>query len=457
MSAVSPAVAAEAATVASVEMTPALTKQIQHEVDSFLAKHDLPGLSVAVVTPPPAGSDAVITTFVAGTPTLGSLELVDATTQFELGSETKVFTADLLAYLVATDRVSLDDPVQLYAPAGVTVPEWPDPQTGATTAITLGDLATHQAGLTDLPPNFDAGCDGVKDCENPRPGYTPTLLWKAFAEPCAEGQLCPLYQPGTDWLYSDWGFGLLGTILANVVDPVEESQPPAYQFSLDQAFLDALEMSSTVLEPSPDGRLATPYQADGAKAFQWNNTNALSGAGGLISNATDMGTWVAAHLGYSPSTAPTGVQSMADTLQPVSAITTSCSAPGHCEPADFQMGLGWVLNSATLHDVGVPWAFKNGLTAGSSTDTALAPSLRVGVTTMYNKRLADDPDPALAISLLKLLVADQTDPEPTPSGVPHEAALAASGQPASELIALGMAGAGLLAVGGLLIARRREG
>ncbi|WP_243648500.1 serine hydrolase domain-containing protein [Agromyces fucosus] len=454
-SAVAPALASDQPPVNIVEMTPELTKKMQHEVDTFFAKHDLPGLSVAVVTPARAGSDPVITTFVAGTPTLGSSELVDATTQFELGSETKVFTADLLAYLVATDRVSLDDPVQLFAPAGVEVPEWTDPQTGATTAITLGDLATHQAGLLDAPPNLGAGCGADPGCENPRPGYTQTMLWDAFAQPCLNGQPCPMYQPGTDWLYSDWGFGLLGTILANVLDPVIETEPPAYQSALDQAFLDALGMSSTELEFHGDGRLATPYKADGTNAFHWDNTNAISGAGGLISDATDMGTWVAAHLGYVPSTAPIGVQAMADTLQPISDITMSCSIPDQCGPAHFQMGLGWELHHAATHDVGAAWAFKNGLTDGSSTDTALAPSLRVGVTTMYNKRLSDtDQGLPLAITLLKLLVADQPAPEPAPSAAP-QAALAESGQPTAELIVPGMMAAGFVAIGLLLIIRRR--
>ena len=457
MSAVPPALASDQSPVAIGEMTPALAEQIQHRVDSFLTKHDLPGLSVAVVTPLAAGSDPVITTFVAGTPTLGSSELVDATTQFELGSETKVFTADLLAYLVATGRVSLDDPVQLFAPAGVEVPEWVDPQTGATTAITLGDLATHQAGLLETPPNFGAGCSAEPGCVNPRPGYTQTMLWDAFTQPCLNGQPCPMYQPGTDWLYSDWGFGLLGTILANVLDPVVETEPPAYQSALDQVFLDALGMSSTELEFHGDGRLATPYKADGTNAFHWNNTNAISGAGGLISDATDMGTWVAAHLGYIASTAPIGVQRMADTLQPVSDITRQCSTPDQCGPAHFQMGLGWELHHAATHDVGAAWAFKNGLTDGSSTDTALAPSLRVGVTTMYNKRLSDtDQGLPLAITILRLLVADQPDPEPVPGGVPQEATLAESGRSTTDLIVPGMVAAGFLAIGLLLVARRRN-
>ncbi|MGX5696755.1 serine hydrolase domain-containing protein [Agromyces soli] len=358
-----------------VVMTHELREEIKNRIDAFLAKNDISGVSVAVVTPDPAGADPVITTFAAGHPSYGSTTPVDASTQFEIGSETKVFTADLLAYLVATGRVALDDPVQDYAPPGVVVPEWIDPQTGERTAITLGNLATHQAGLTDAPPNFWSKCNQEPDCVNPRPGYTQAMLWDAFESPCWEGQHCPLWKPGTDWLYSDWGFALLGTIVSNVIDPVDESQPPAFQSALDQTFLDDLGLASTVLETSDGARLAVPYAADGTQTFYWNNTNAYSGAGGLISDATDLGTWVAAHLGYAGPGAPYGVQTMADTLAPVSRISTRCSDPGTCTSDEFEMGLAWELHHAGAQGIRAAWAFKNGATEGTSSDTALAPSL----------------------------------------------------------------------------------
>ncbi len=435
-------------------MTPALQAQIQQMVESFQTTHNLPGMSVAVVTPNPTGPNPVITTFAAGHPAWGSPTPVDASTQFELGSESKIFTADLLSYLVASGQVALDDEVQHYAPAGITVPEWTDPTSGKTTPITLRDLATHQAGLPDLPPNFLDGCGLPMNCANPRPGYTQTMLWNAFDHQ----QL--LWRPGTRWLYSDWGFGLLGTILANVVDPVPASQPPAYQSALDGAFLNALGLFSTTLE-APSPRLAVPYSTSGSLTFSWDNTNAFSGAGGLISDAADMGAWVAAHLGYIPSTAPTGVQSMATTLHPVSTITTMCSTPTDCGNAHFQMGLGWRLFAATSSGVGVPWAFKNGDTAGSSTDTALAPSLRTGVTTMFNRQRVDNEE--LAIPILALLVADQPAPTATPTASPgagtdppRTTALADSGYPASDLLVPGLGAAALLAVGVVLAAKRRK-
>lgn len=429
-----PAAAKEPPGATPVEMTPALRERIQSMIDEFRTKWGLPGISAAVVTPDAHGSEPVITTFVAGTVTIGGSEPVTETTQYELGSETKVFTADLLALLVASGEVALDDPVQQYAPVGVTVPTWIDPDTSEVTEITLRDLATHQAAFEDDPPNFAEGCSGIPDCVNPHPGYTQTMLWDAF-----DGYTLP-WKPGTRWLYSNWGFGLLGTILANVVDAVPPTDPPAFQSALEGAFLHDLGLSATRLELSSDPRLAPPYDLAGQPAISWDNTNALAGGGGLMSNAKDMGAFVAAHLGFVDPAAPLGVRSMATTLQPVSEISVTCSEPTQCEPAEFSMGLAWQLYRAAPKDaegVRVPWAFKNGGTAGSSTDTALAPSLRTGVTTMFNMERNPQPYDGIATAILALLV-DSTDRRLPPTGSTTIGSGWVVGSAAMVIVALGV-------------------
>ncbi|MEF2976254.1 serine hydrolase domain-containing protein [Subtercola sp. YIM 133946] len=307
---VTPAAATAAATPAasaesSVTMTPELKTQIQGMVEGFLADNtSVPGISVAVVTPGPMGTDPVITTFAAGVEDRISNAPVGAATQFELGSETKVFAADLLAYLVANGTVSLDDPLQKFAPSGVVVPEWEDPDTHDKTPITLLDLATHTAGLTDAAPNLQDGCPAVNpDCANPKPGYTPTMLWNSFTNDCADTRQCPLWKPRSAWNYSNWGFALLGNILAGLITP--GSVPPGetgpgevFQDSLETTFLNDLGMTSTTVE-FPDTDPATPYDGDDP-THRWNNYDAYVGGGGLISNADDMGAFVAASLGYLP-------------------------------------------------------------------------------------------------------------------------------------------------------------
>ncbi|ARJ06936.1 serine hydrolase [Cnuibacter physcomitrellae] len=441
--------AAESAKAAT-SMTPQLHEAIEARIAEFQAQVGAPGISVAVVMPGADGTGPEVTTFVTGTPTLGSGLSVDPTTQFEIGSETKVFTSDLLASLVAEGRVSLDDPVQQYAPAGTTVPVWTDPDTGQVTQITLRDLATHQAALPDSALNYWTPCDGVPGECNPQPHYTRELLWEGLAQT----QL--LWKPGTNWLYSNFGFGILGTILADLVEPPSGSERPAYEAVIRKTFVDALGMTSTTLGTGP--RIATPYASDGSSTIYWDDTNALAGEGGLVSDVVDMATWTKAHLGYLPADAPQGVQTMKDTLQPQSTITTYCQAPDDCSPVtDFQMGLAWQLYPAGTNGIDAAWAFKNGGTAGFSADTTLAPDRGIGVTTMWNIQRASGSDPELGIQLLKLILQHEDKPVPDdkPHGEHHEpAALADTGSSGAETVLPVLLGLSLLALGAVLVVRR---
>lgn len=435
-----------------VVMTPELEERIQARIEEFQAKFDAPGVSVAVVTPSAEGAEPVVTQFTVGTPELGSGAPVESTTQFEIGSETKVFTANLLTYLLAEGRVSLDDPVQEYAPDGITVPVWTDPDTGETTEITLRDLATHQAALPDLPENYYDPCQGDPSCDNPRPGYTPAFLWAGLSDTTLR------WQPGTNWLYSNFGFGILGTILATVIDPQPETDPPAYESALQGAFLQDLGMSATLL--GTGAHLAAPYTAENEPAEYYYDTNAMAGEGGLVSNTDDMAKWLTAHLGYIPDDAPLGVRTMADTLEPVSTITTICSEPFTCEPTtDFQMGLAWQLYPASVNNMGADWAFKNGGTLGFSSDTALAPSKGVGVTTMWNQRRElNGEEPGVA--LLSLILNFEPTPTPThhDGGGGHEEPpqLAESGFDAAALGIATIVAATSVAAGSILVRRRRR-
>ncbi len=81
---------------------------------------------------------------------------VGATSFFEIGSITKVFTNILLADMVLKGEVALEDPVQKFLPAGVTTPS----RNGK--VITLLDLATASSGL----PSIDSKMS-PKDVRNP--------------------------------------------------------------------------------------------------------------------------------------------------------------------------------------------------------------------------------------------------------------------------------------------------
>jgi len=74
----------------------------------------------------------------------GAGAALTADTRFELGEAASVFTAALLANLVARGELSLDDMAQRFLPGTIRLP------TRNGRAITLGDLAFHRSGLPDL-------------------------------------------------------------------------------------------------------------------------------------------------------------------------------------------------------------------------------------------------------------------------------------------------------------------
>jgi CubicO group peptidase (beta-lactamase class C family) len=123
---------------------------------------------------------------------------LDASSVFEIGSITKVFTAALLADMVARGEVALDEPVALLLPETVQVPAW------GTRQIELVDLATQTSGLPRLPANWR-----WEDAAHPMmAGYTAGQLYEFLSGYTLTRQI------GSEYEYSNLGFGLLGHALA---------------------------------------------------------------------------------------------------------------------------------------------------------------------------------------------------------------------------------------------------
>ncbi len=247
---------------------------------------------------------------------------VTATTQFEIGSNTKTFTSALLSYMITQNKISLDDDLQAFAPTGTTVTSANGEQ------ITIADLVTDEGGLPDDPPNLAGDC--TAPC-TPLQNYTEPLMWDAVTDPIG-------LTPGANWQYSDFGNGLLGTVLANIYDP-HQAAPP-YNQALATLVTGPLGMSSTYLER------ATPQLATGYKYLSgvqtrtkyWDNTGAMAGGGGLISDLDDMTTWVEAQSGF-----PNADSSfLPQTTSPLADVTSQCTddlcSPMHTFPDGDGLG-----------------------------------------------------------------------------------------------------------------------
>ncbi|HEY4432945.1 MAG TPA: serine hydrolase, partial [Candidatus Cybelea sp.] len=122
-------------------VSPASPQEIQRSLDAFVAT--APGAVVIVGLV----DHATTHVYTAGTPPAGAPPL-DASAEFQIGSITKTFTATLLAEMVGSGKVHLDDPIGKYLPAGARSPAYNGRQ------ITLLNLAEQNSGLPEMPTNF---------------------------------------------------------------------------------------------------------------------------------------------------------------------------------------------------------------------------------------------------------------------------------------------------------------
>jgi len=266
----------------------------------------------------------------------------NANTIFEIASLSKIFTALLLADATVRGEVRLNDPLSDDVPPGVRVPQFGD------IPITLVDLATHGSGLPLRPNNLAAK---APDSPNKYAGYTLEQLYAGL----------PNYsltrRPGTQFEYSNLGFGLLGQGLA---------------FKLHQPFADLLRERIT----RPLGMADTHFGEDPATASRraqghgynlkpvgQTDDGALNPAGGLRSTADDLLKFVSLFV---TGTGP-------DELVTAARITLTVDRPG--EDPNTRMALGW--RRTTLHGEAYYWS--NGSSDGSRTFMGFNPARRVAV------------------------------------------------------------------------------
>lgn len=139
-----------------------------------------PGASVGLLSP--SGIDVLH----AGVGDLANATPVTASTLFEIGSITKVWTATALLRLIDRQLLTLETPVR------DVVPDLPRTET----AVTVGQLLSHTAGLIDQP------FDGLEEATNRQ-----VVAQLAAAAVGTAGS----------WTYSNIGYILLGRVLEEIV------------------------------------------------------------------------------------------------------------------------------------------------------------------------------------------------------------------------------------------------
>ena len=281
----------------------------------------------------------------------GSHQKPTADSLVRLCSVTKIMTTDLLVKLVAEKRISLDDPLQKFAPRNVTVPTR-TVRGEAGRPITLRDLATHTAGLPReiAYPSGDAAHFTFPDYSfrwNWLPG------WRLRTP------------PGYAAHYSNIGFDFLADALAAAA-----KEPYSQLFA--ERISRPLGLRDTSLNPTAGQCARLLLAAD--NGGRCTDTSAAGGSGGMYSTASDMARWLKYLLAL-PGVPLRQDPAATATYIPASQLRWTQGMARAGTPTGI--GLGWV----HIHAPDDPAAIieKTGGGAGYNTYIALNPGRHIGL------------------------------------------------------------------------------
>jgi CubicO group peptidase (beta-lactamase class C family) len=267
---------------------------------------------------------------------------------FEIGSITKVFTATLLADMIARGEVSLSDPVAKYLPDEVSMPVRGSRQ------ITLLDLVTHHSGLPRVPDNMPRS-----NRLNPFEDYSVERLYAFLSAYELRRDI------GADFEYSNLGVGLLGHALGR-------AKGMSYEALVRERVLEPLGMSMTgvTLEEESSDWMSDGHDGAGNVVPLWQ-MSVLEGAGALRSTAEDMLGFLAANMG-----------------PPTSSLARSMRVTHEIQKQiDSRRGIGLAWRVERVGDGTM--LFHTGGTAGFQSFIGFDPDKRVGTVVLTNANPAD--------------------------------------------------------------------
>jgi CubicO group peptidase (beta-lactamase class C family) len=320
---------------------------LSNQIESFRTTNNLAGIGWAVVY-----DQDVVAVYGAGCADLTAQQPYQADTTFRAGSVTKMFTAIMLMQLRDAGTLQLTDPVNQHVP-GI-VYRSPD---GQTISPTFQQLASHSSGLPDDT--------------NPPGGSVQQMLQQLPGTTAA-------FEPGTGYLYSNFGFAVLGYALSQIAGV-------PYEQYVTRNILAPLGMTNSVWDPSdiPAGTPAsTGYVSVAATASGLNapvapytNLGAEIPAGGLISTLDDLARLVKLQFRTGPAG---GSQVLAS-----SSVQQMWQQVTNAEPNLVGIGTGWELplpNPALNQQ----WIGKDGGIIGWGTQVLFLPNSKLGVVVSVN-------------------------------------------------------------------------
>lgn len=334
------------------------THDLQARVDKFCNKYIADGKSVGLCVGIIQGDTVYIKGY--GYTDKTTRKVPDANTIFEIGSISKVFTAEMTQLLVEQGQLQWSDSISMHLPQGVKLP--------VADSTTLQHLATHTSGFPRLPESWFSAM--TNECDPYSTLTTQHLL--DYLQHATDKR-----KPGPDaYDYSNLGMGLLGHIL-------EWKTDKPYDSLLQTLICRPLGLTHTTSNYVVDtANFATGYDEQAKPTCHWQFP-IIPGAGALRSDMNDMIRFLQANIRNSTALE----QSLHRTQEPVAEY------PGG------QMGLGWHIDKTEGALLGV-WdiIWHNGGTGGFRSYMGYDPATKRGIVVWANQS-SDDLD-VLAIKLM---------------------------------------------------------
>lgn len=278
-------------------------------LENSISSHHIPG-AVAWI----GRYDRVLFQFQGGYAAVhGSRGPMHSDTLFDLASLTKVVaTLPAILLLVQQGALALETPVSHY---------FPEFREGMKAQICLSHLLTHSAGLMSHRPFYRWEHDAGR------------IIGRIVQEPL-------WYEPGSQVLYSDLGFILLGQIITLI------SGQSLGEFC-ESALFKPLGMNHTQFVPrEPESMFAATEVVDGrALIGVVHDENAramggMAGHAGLFAPAPDLGRYLGMWVGQEG---------------PLAAVTKDTALQLHTRGLNGKRGWGWVLRGDPYDTAGDLW------------------------------------------------------------------------------------------------------
>ena len=235
---------------------------LETKIDSTMSVNNVPALSIGIIS-----DGKLIYSRGFGVYERGSSKKVDENSVYQIGSDTKKFTAIIVRNLLAEGKLELEESILFYLPDILNVETREKLE-----EIDVTELLLHRSGLPFRAPS------------NKRIDGEAMIIPYTEQDLLTDLSLSQLqFEPGTDFGYSNFGYAVLGFI-------AEAASGNNYSDLLEKYVTDKYDMPNTFIRPNPKQfhLIVTPYKKEDRTESQPWKMGKMAPAGGIYSNINDL-------------------------------------------------------------------------------------------------------------------------------------------------------------------------